>query len=72
MLVLHAGRSLRVATVTVSGRKVLVATSHLESPIPPQHWFSRVRDRSLLPVATAGLVVHALGLWFDSAAGSAL
>lgn len=55
--VLPAGRSLRVATVTVCGRKVLVATSHLESPIPPQQWFSRVGGK---PPAAAVHAVHVL------------
>lgn len=42
-----AGRSLRTATVTVGGRTLLVATSHLESPIPPDNWFSKERKQQM-------------------------
>lgn len=65
---LAAGRSLRVATVTIGGRKVLVATSHLESPIPPHQWYSRVNawHQAVCPASTAH-VCQALG----TAAGTA-
>lgn len=53
---LPAGRSLRVATVTLGGRKLLVATSHLESPIPPQQWFSRVGGTTFTLVEHAHLL----------------
>lgn len=41
------GRGLDVAQCTVAGRRLLVATTHLESPMPPTNMFSEQRTAQL-------------------------
>lgn len=59
------GRSLRSITGSVQGYPVLVATSHLESPIPPTNWYSQQRQDQMseclrhLDAAGVGNVVFA-------------
>lgn len=71
------GRSLRVATITVGRHKVLVATSHLESPIPPHQWYSKERQQQMafslsqLDKSPYGNVLFAGDMnWTDSRDGS--
>lgn len=50
MLVLPPARGLRSVTASIGGHSLLVATSHLESPIPPQNFYSRERQQQMAEV----------------------
>eukprot|EP00878_Enallax_costatus_P020405 GHUV01021568.1.p1 GENE.GHUV01021568.1~~GHUV01021568.1.p1 ORF type:complete len:505 (+),score=170.22 GHUV01021568.1:351-1865(+) len=71
------GRSLRSITGNVHGCPILVATSHLESPIPPANWYSKQRQEQMseslkfLDAAGVGNVLFAGDMnWTDSRDGA--
>ncbi|WIA14064.1 hypothetical protein OEZ85_002615 [Tetradesmus obliquus] len=71
------GRGLRSVSASIGGQQVLVATSHLESPIPPQAWYSQERQQQMaealrsLDDAAAGNVLFAGDMnWDDKRDGA--